>query len=125
MNKLIGYLLTCGPFVLTFAAWIRVYRARQQAWPRPIALAALGITTANAALGASEYLRLQFRTAVWLPPWEDPQILSLGMLFLLAPIGMIVGLIAGARGAPKWLICIVEIASVPLLVVGLMASATV
>ena len=53
------------------------------------------------------------------------QILTLGLLFLLAPIGMIVGFIAGARGAPKWLVCIVEIASVPLLVVGFFAVAAV
>lgn len=125
MNELIGYLLTCGPFVLIFAAWVRVYRARQQAWPRPIALAALGITTANAALAAGEYLRLQFRTAVWLPTWKDPQILTLGMLFFLAPIGTIVGFLALARGAPKWLVCVVEIASLPLLVIGFFAAVSV
>ena len=45
-----------------------------------------------------------------LPPWEDPEILFLALLFLLAPIGMILGAVAGARGAPKWLICVVEIA---------------
>jgi hypothetical protein len=38
---------------------------------------------------------------------------------------MIVGFIAAARGAPKWLICMVEIASVPLLVVGLFAVGAV
>jgi hypothetical protein len=38
---------------------------------------------------------------------------------------MIPGVVAGVRGAPKWLICVVEIASLPLLAVGLMASAAV
>ena len=40
-------------------------------------------------------------------------------------IGMIVGFVAAARGAPKWLICIVEGASVPLLVVGFLACGAV
>jgi hypothetical protein len=60
-----------------------------------------------------------------LPPWQDPEILHFGLLFLLAPIGMILGIIAGIRGAPKWLTCIVEIASLPLLVVGFMASVAI
>jgi hypothetical protein len=42
--------------------------------------------------------------AYFLPPWQDPEILQLGSLFLLALIGMILGVVAGVRGAPKWLI---------------------
>ena len=34
---------------------------------------------------------------------------------------MVLGLIAGVRGTPKWLVGIVELASVPLLVVGFFA----
>jgi len=44
------------------------------------------------------------------------------MLGLLAPVAMILGVVAVVVGAPKWLIGIVEIASVPLLVVGIMAG---
>jgi len=84
------------------------------------------MVSANAALAAGTFLYYQFRpSGSWLPPWQDSQILTLGLLFLLVPIGMILGVIAGVRGAPKWLICIVEIASVPLLVLGLMAGAAV
>jgi len=123
-ERLIPYLLTCGPFLLTVAAWAKLYWARQRQWPRPVALVALGIVSANAALAASTFLYYDFRPSS-LPPWQNPQIFNLGLLFLLAPIGMVVGFVAAARGAPKWLICIVEIASVLLLVVGLMASAAV
>ena len=118
-GRLILYLLTCGPFVLALAAWTKLYWARQ--WPRPIALIALGIVSANAALATGAVLYYEFRPSP-LPPWQNPQILTLGLLFLLAPIGMIAGFVAAVRGAPKWLICIVEIASMPLLVVGVMAS---
>jgi hypothetical protein len=123
-ERLIPYLLTCGPFVLTLAAWTKLYRARQPEWPRPIALIALGIVSANAALAAGTFLYYDFRPPP-LPPWQNPQTLTLGLLFLLAPIGMIVGFVAAVRGAPKWLICLVEVASVPLLVVGFLATAAV
>lgn len=122
---LILCLLTCGPSVLTLAAWIRLYWTRQRQRPHPIALIALGIVSANALLAAGTFLYYKFRPSVFLAPWQDPEILTLGWLFLLAPIGMIVGLFAAARRAPKWLIFIVEIASVPLLVIGFMAVAAV
>jgi hypothetical protein len=35
---------------------------------------------------------------------------------------MILGVVAAARGAPKWLMGLVELASVPLLVVGFLVA---
>jgi hypothetical protein len=120
-ERLIPFLLTCSPL----AAWTKLYRDRLQQWPRAVALVALGIVTANATLAAGTFLYYSLRPSPTVAPWEDPQILQLGLLFLLAPIGMIVGLVAAARGTPKWLIWIVEGASVPLLLVGLLAGASV
>ena len=125
IERLIPFLLTCAPFLLTLAAWAKLYRARQQQWPRVVALVALGSVTANAAFAAGTFLYYSFRPSPPLPPWQDSQTLQLALLFLLAPIGMIVGLVAAARGAPKWLIWIVEGASVPLLVVGFLACGSV
>ena len=124
-ERVIPYMLTCGPFVLTLCAWMKLYWARQRQWPQPVALVALGIVSANAILAACTFLYFDSKPSHPLPPWEDRQVLTLGLLLLLAPVGMIVGFFAALRGAPKWLIGIVEIASVPLLVVGLMASAAV
>jgi hypothetical protein len=125
-GRFVLYILTCGPFLLVVIAWTKLYWSRQQQRPAAPALLALSIVSANASLAASTFLYFQFRASPpWRPPWEDPQILTLGLLLLLAPVGMVVGAVAGARGGPKWLICIVEIASVPLLVVGLMASGAV
>ena len=93
--RLIPYLLTCGPLLFSLAAWTKLYWARQ--WPRPIALLALGIVTANAVLAAGTFLYYDFRPSP-LPPRENLQILTLGLLFLLAPIGMIVGFVAALRG---------------------------
>jgi hypothetical protein len=98
---------------------------RQRHWPSPVTLMALGLVSANAALAAGTFLYYQFRPLPSLPPWQDPQILTLGWLLLLAPLGMIVGFVAAMRGAPKWLILVVEIASVPLLVVGFFAVGAV
>jgi len=119
--------LMCGPFVLTLGAWAKLYWARQRQWPDAFALLALDIVNANAAFAAGTFLYYQLRPVPsWLPPWQDPQILTLGLLFLLAPIGIILGGVAGVLfGAPKWLICVVEIASLPLFVVGFMAAGTV
>jgi hypothetical protein len=117
--RLIPYLFTCGPFLLALAAWTKLCRAPR--WPKPIALGALCVVTANAILAAGVFLYYDFKPSP-LPPWQNPQTLTLSLLFLLAPIGMIVGLVAAFQGAPKWLICVVEIASVPLLLVGVMAG---
>ena len=102
---------------------MKPYLARQRQSPHPLALVALGIVSANGALAAGTFLYYELRPPSHLPPWQDTEILQLGLLFLLAPVGMILGVVAGIQGAPKWLICIVEIASVPLFVVGLMAGA--
>jgi hypothetical protein len=121
-QRLILYVLTCGPFALTLAGWIKLYRTRQS--PRAVALVALGAATATAAYAASTCVYYTFRPpSASLPPWQDPQILDFGLLFPLASLGIIFGLIsAGKRAAPGWLILVVELASVPLLLLGMMAG---
>ena len=121
--RLIPCVLTCGPLVITIAAWTRLYQKRQGR-QHALGLVALGVVTANAAFAAATFLYYELRPpSHFLPPWQDPEILQLGLLFLLAPISMILGVVAGVLGAPKWLMVVVEIASLPLLAVGLMASA--
>jgi hypothetical protein len=84
---------------------------------------ALGVASSNAALAAGTFLYYELRPpSHFVPPWQDPETLQLAMLGLLAPVAMILGVVAVVVGAPKWLIGIVEIASVPLLVVGIMAG---
>jgi hypothetical protein len=88
-------------------------------------LAALVIVSANAALAAGTFLWFKLRPSPFLPPWKDPETLQLAMLFFLAPVGMIVGLVAAAYGTPKWLIIPLQIASLPFLVVGFLEGVSV
>jgi len=125
-GRLTLYMLTCGPLVLTLIAWAKLHWQRQRQPPNALALVALGMASANAALAATTFLYYELRPpSHFVPPWQDPEILQLGLLLLLAPIGMILGVVAGVRGAPKWLVVVVEIASVPLLIVGFMAGVAV
>lgn len=114
---------TSGSLLVLLATWCKLVWTRQR--PRPIALAALVIATANAAFGVWNFLYYHFKPSPDLPPWKDPEILNYGLFFLLAPIPMIVSSFAAARGTPKWLIYSIWIASVPLLLIGFLAAAAV
>lgn len=119
-------LFSCGPLLLTVAAWGRLYWLRDRQGPLRFTIIALSILTANATFAAGTYAYYQVHPpSALLPPWKGPQILNFGLLFLLAPIGMIVGGVAAARGTAKWLVWLVELASVPLLVLGFFASMAV
>jgi hypothetical protein len=99
-----------------FIAWIVLCLRRQFKTLRPIGWVAFGLATANALVGA-------FVVAygdLLLPSWRNPTI-----LFFLAPLAMLLGVVAAVDGAPKWLMALVELASVPILVLGLFAVAAV
>lgn len=120
------YILTCGPLIIALAAWVKLFYSPQNQ-RHALALLALGIASANAALACSTFLYYEFRPSAHFlpPPWQDPEILQLGLLFLLAPVAMIFGIVAGVRGAPKWVVVVVEIVSLPLFVLGVMAGSAV
>jgi hypothetical protein len=118
-------MFSCGPLALTTAAWVGLCWVRGQQRPR-LAVIALSIVTSNAAFAAGTYAYyLVHPPSPSLPPWRDPQILNFGLLILLAPIGMVVGGVAAICGTAKWLILVIELASIPLLVLGFFAGAAV
>jgi hypothetical protein len=106
-------------------AWVVLYQRRQASTLLPIGFIALGFATANALLAAGTFAYYELRPSGFRPPWEDPEVLHLALLFLLAPVAMVLGAVAAVRGAPKWLVGLVELASVPLLVVGFFATMAV
>jgi hypothetical protein len=81
--RLIPYVFSCELLAITIAAWARLYQ-RRQGPQHALGLVAFGMVTANAVFVAATFLFYQFRPPSHLPPWQEPEILSLGFLFLLA-----------------------------------------
>jgi hypothetical protein len=87
---------------------------------------ALAIATLNATFAAFTFLYYQWKpVADTVPPWKDPLVLDLSLLFLLAPIAIIAGFVALAKRAPWWLVLLIELSSIPLGLVGLFACISV
>lgn len=121
---MIKFLITYLPLVAVLWAWLRVYRRRHTQPVNPPSFIALVIVTANAVLAAGTFVYYRFRAIRSLPPWQDPEILMLALLFFLAPIGMLFGFLAFRRGE-KWLVWLVEITSIWLFLIGCLAGLAV
>lgn len=119
------YLLTFGPLVLTIVAWVALLTKSRWRVASTDALLALCVVTISAVLSSCTVAYYAIRPLPFLPPWQDPEIMNLGLLFLFAPISMLLVFLALFRGAAKWLVAIVEIASFPLFVIGLIAVGNV
>jgi hypothetical protein len=121
---IVPLLLTCGPLVLAlFAGW-KFWKEKQSRPLNGFTIWAVGIVIANASYAAFTFLRY-FLWPSNLPPWEDPGTLHLALLFLTAPLGIIICVVAALRGATLRLIGILLIASLILSCVGLMEGISV
>ena len=110
--------------VITIAAWVLFMRLwRAKFWKSPGSMSLLAVTV-NAVYAAylSVYVALCFAYPSP-PPWRNPQILNFGLLSLSVPLAMFIGAFAGVRGVSGWLVLLLELASLPLLFLGLMAGA--
>jgi hypothetical protein len=114
--RIVPWLLMFTPLAVLLVAWVIVYRRRQVKTLRLVGVVALGLATANALFGASTFAYYAIRAR--------PEASALGLLFLSTPFPMVLGVVAAVRGTPKWLMGLVELASVPLLVVGLLVAAS-
>jgi hypothetical protein len=121
---IVPLLLTCAPLVLArFAGW-RLWREKQSRPLGGFTIWAVCIVIANAVYAAFTFLSY----SLWpsnLPPWNDPGTLHLALLFLTAPFGIIVCVLAALRGAAMRLIGALLIASLILSFVGLMECISV
>ena len=77
------------------------------------------------AYAAYIFLRYTVKPSPFLPPWKDPETLDLGMLFLLAPIGLVSTGIAGMRGASRWIVIPLVVALFVLFFVGVLEGISV
>ena len=114
-------LLTYGPFALALIAWagqILLWRRQKPGW---MTLLALGLFGASASLAAWTFFSYDFRLSSNQAPWRDPEILNFGLLFFPVLVEMILAFGAILRGAPKSMMAMVGIGSLPLLFLSVMA----
>jgi hypothetical protein len=132
---IIPLLLTCGPLgVALFAGW-RFWREKQSGPLSGFTIWAVCIVIANAAYAAFTFLRY----SLWPsnpPPWKGPGTLHFGLLFLTAPFGIVVCVLAALHhifrdrlrgrgsGATLWSIGMLLMASLILSFVVLMEGIT-
>ncbi len=114
------WVFSCGPLAITVAAWIRFLMSKRDKTvhsPGFISLMMVSANTTFAAYLAIRYTIYPVDSAA--PPWENGEQMGFAGLFFLAPIGMIVTAIGGFRGVSKWLVLLLELASLLLVVIGL------
>jgi len=112
MPWIVLLLVICAPLAIMLVAWVVLYLRRQFKALRPVGIAALGLASANALFGAGVVAYGVLPS----PLLPDPKI-----LFFAVPLAMLLGVVATLDGAPKWPMVLVELASVPLLVLSFYA----
>jgi hypothetical protein len=122
---LVPLLLSCGPAVLSTFAVFRTLKEYGSGQIRAFPLWAVGGAWLITAYAAYIFLRYSLKPSPLLPPWKDPETLYLAMLFFLAPIGLVATVIAGLRGASRWVVVPLVAALLVLFLVGLLEGASV
>ena len=122
---LVPLLLVCGPAALSTFALVRVLNEYRSGQLRAFPLWLVGGAWLISAYAALIFLRYTVKPSPYLPPWKDPETLDLALLFLLAPLGLIAGVIAGLRGASRWVVIPLVAALVVLSLVGFLEVASV
>jgi hypothetical protein len=121
MKMLVPSLISFMPLIVTLSGWIKAYRSRRVESLHPFALVLLAFVTAFAVVPACSFVYFRL-SPVHLPPWQNPEVALLGWFFLLGPFCMVLGFLA-FRKEPKWLFWVLEVASVWLTGLGLLAVA--
>ena len=119
---MVPFLLTCCPLLLLIFPWARLLRSPHRA--SRIVYIATAMVTANALFAACLFA-WSLRPAPPLPPWEDPIVLDAALLILLAPIGVVLTVIASSRGMKKSEVGSLLTASVVLFLVGCASAVSV
>ncbi len=122
---LVPLLFTCCPLFLASSACLSLVRRHKTERPRLSAILATRIVFAIAGYAAFVFLRYSLKSLPYLPPWKDPQTLSLALLFFTAPVGFELTMVAAAQGASKWIVLQLIAASALLFLVGLLECISV
>ena len=117
--------LTMGPAVLSTFALARTLRDHRKGQLRSLPLLAVWGAWLIAAYAAYTFFHYTLKPSPNLPPWKDPETLDLGLLFLLAPIGVVLTVVVGVRGASRWVVIPLGAAMLILSLVGVLEVASV
>jgi hypothetical protein len=124
MSDSIAYAIVFGPFaLLAYAWWSLLIQPRNRRSPA-LTYVAFVLVSLNAAAAAGLFVISRIHPST-LPPWQDPINLRAGLLLLTVPTGMLVALFAAVYGGPRRLLAILELASLPLFLIGLGAAVSV
>lgn len=118
-DVLVPFLVNFMPLIVTLSGWVRAYRARRGESLHPFAFTLLAIVTALAALPAGSFIYFELRP-IHLPPWQSPEVALLGWFSLLGPFCIVLGFLA-FRQEPRWLFWVLEVASLWLTGLGVLA----
>ncbi|HEY4358776.1 MAG TPA: hypothetical protein VGN16_23715 [Acidobacteriaceae bacterium] len=122
---LVPLLLTCSPFVLASWSCASLFRQRRSGRRQAFTLWAVGAVMLFAGYSACVFHYYSLKPTAYLPPWEDPETLYLALLFLLGPLGFVLTVIAGVRGASKWTVIPLLAASMILFLAGVLEGISV
>ena len=122
---IVPFILTCGPAGLSTFALVRTWKEYKGNQLGTFPLYAVGAAWLVTAYAACIFLRYTLKPLTFLPPWKDPETLDLAMLFFLAPIGFVFAVLAGLRGASKWVVVSLVVALLILFLVGFLEAASV
>jgi hypothetical protein len=117
--------LTCGPAVFATFAVVDALKGYKSGKLRAFPVGCVGGAWLITFYAAYIFLRYTLKPSPDLPPWKDPETLDLGLLFLLAPIGLVLTMIAGLRGASRWAVVPLVAALLVLFLVGILEGASV
>jgi hypothetical protein len=122
---LVPLLLSCGPAILSTLALLRTLKEYRSGQLRAFPLWVVGGAWLITAYAAFIFLRYTVKPSPYLPPWKDPETLDLALLSFLAPIGLVATVIAGLRGASRWVVVPLVAALLVLFLVGLLEAASI
>jgi hypothetical protein len=122
---IVPLVLTCGPALLSTFALVRTLKDYRGGRIGPFPACAVVGAWLVTAYAAYVFLRYTVKPSPDLPPWKDPETLELGLLFLLAPLGLISTIAAGVRGSSRWVVVPLVVAMLVLFLVGVLEGASV
>ena len=115
----LSHLIFFTPLIVTASGWLRAYRKHSEPL-HPFALTLLIAVTGLAIVAAVSFVYFDFNP-VHLPPWESPEVRLFGWFLILGPASTMAVSFLALGNKPKWLFWVLEIASLWLTGLGLLA----